>query len=219
MLHHIKTQTDDKIVLISNATQTLDLMEKLCRNKKYGYVRLDGSMNVNKRSKIVSRFNDPQGKEFVFLLSSKAGGCGINLIGANRLILFDPVSSPSCPCMRRVAYGCRTGIPLVISKLWLEFGETDRKRSVSFTDSRQRGLSKRRSSKDSESCFSDLAGRAANLAGVRSRICRLALLTKRKTLPDISLRTISASCSSSIPRLNAIHTIPTSVSAVETASN
>jgi DNA repair and recombination RAD54-like protein len=54
-------------------------------------VRLDGTMNVNKRSKIVSRFNDPEGKEFVFLLSSKAGGCGINLIGANRLILFDPV--------------------------------------------------------------------------------------------------------------------------------
>jgi DNA repair and recombination RAD54-like protein len=34
MLHHIKTHTNDKIVLISNATQTLDLMEKLCRNKK-----------------------------------------------------------------------------------------------------------------------------------------------------------------------------------------
>jgi len=48
-------------------------------------------MNVNKRSKIVDKFNDPEGKEFVFLLSSKAGGCGINLIGANRLILFDPV--------------------------------------------------------------------------------------------------------------------------------
>jgi SNF2 family DNA or RNA helicase len=50
-------------------------------------------MNVNKRSKIVAKFNDPESKEFVFLLSSKAGGCGINLIGANRLILFDPVSS------------------------------------------------------------------------------------------------------------------------------
>ncbi len=34
MLDHIKNHTDDKIVLISNATQTLDLMEKLCRNKK-----------------------------------------------------------------------------------------------------------------------------------------------------------------------------------------
>lgn len=92
MLDHIKNHTTDKIVLISNATQTLDLMERLCRIKKYGCVRLDGSMNVKKRSKIVDRFNDPEGKEFVFLLSSKAGGCGINLIGANRLILFDPVS-------------------------------------------------------------------------------------------------------------------------------
>lgn len=91
MLDHIRNHTDDKIVLISNATQTLDLMERLCRAKKYGHVRLDGSMNVKKRSNIVNRFNDPDGKEFVFLLSSKAGGCGINLIGANRLILFDPV--------------------------------------------------------------------------------------------------------------------------------
>jgi DNA repair and recombination RAD54-like protein len=47
-------------------------------------------MNVNKRQKLVDRFNDPDGAEFVFLLSSKAGGCGLNLIGANRLILFDP---------------------------------------------------------------------------------------------------------------------------------
>lgn len=47
-------------------------------------------MTVAKRQKLVDQFNDPNGKEFIFLLSSKAGGCGINLIGANRLILFDP---------------------------------------------------------------------------------------------------------------------------------
>lgn len=47
-------------------------------------------MTINKRQKLVDSFNDPNGKEFIFLLSSKAGGCGINLIGANRLILFDP---------------------------------------------------------------------------------------------------------------------------------
>ncbi|WWD18483.1 hypothetical protein CI109_102935 [Kwoniella shandongensis] len=95
MLEHIDKHTDDKIVLISNATQTLDLMEKLCRNKRYGYLRLDGTMSVPKRSKTVARFNDPESKEFVFLLSSKAGGCGINLIGANRLVLFDPDWNPA----------------------------------------------------------------------------------------------------------------------------
>jgi DNA repair and recombination RAD54-like protein len=47
-------------------------------------------MSITKRQKLVDQFNDPEGKEFIFLLSSKAGGCGINLIGANRLILFDP---------------------------------------------------------------------------------------------------------------------------------
>jgi DNA repair and recombination RAD54-like protein len=55
-------------------------------------------MNVNKRQKLVDRFNDPEGKETIFLLSSKAGGCGINLIGANRLILFDPVSAHANNC-------------------------------------------------------------------------------------------------------------------------
>ncbi|KAL0063734.1 DNA-dependent ATPase protein rad54 [Marasmius tenuissimus] len=94
-LHHLKTQTNDKIVLISNYTQTLDLFEKLCRSKKYGYFRLDGTMSITKRQKLVDQFNNPEGKEFVFLLSSKAGGCGINLIGANRLILFDPDWNPA----------------------------------------------------------------------------------------------------------------------------
>ena len=50
-------------------------------------------MSIPKRQKLVDQFNNPEGKEFVFLLSSKAGGCGINLIGANRLVLFDPGTS------------------------------------------------------------------------------------------------------------------------------
>ncbi|TFK76279.1 DNA repair protein, SNF2 family [Pluteus cervinus] len=94
-LHQLRTQTNDKIVLISNYTQTLDLFEKLCRSKKYGYFRLDGTMTITKRQKLVDQFNNPEGKEFIFLLSSKAGGCGINLIGANRLILFDPDWNPA----------------------------------------------------------------------------------------------------------------------------
>lgn len=95
MLARIRQDTTDKIVLISNYTQTLDVFEKLCRNRSYGCLRLDGTMNVNKRQKLVDKFNDPNGDEFVFLLSSKAGGCGLNLIGANRLVLFDPDWNPA----------------------------------------------------------------------------------------------------------------------------
>eukprot|EP00066_Takifugu_rubripes_P023463 XP_011612729.1 PREDICTED: DNA repair and recombination protein RAD54-like isoform X1 [Takifugu rubripes] len=90
-----KTTTDDKVVLVSNYTQTLDLFEKLCRSRRYQYVRLDGTMSIKKRAKIVERFNSPSNPEFIFMLSSKAGGCGLNLIGANRLVMFDPDWNPA----------------------------------------------------------------------------------------------------------------------------
>ncbi len=80
MLWQIKTETTDKIVLISNYTQTLDYMEKMCRNNKWRNCRLDGTMTIQKRQKLVDRFNDLEQPEFIFLLSSKAGGCGINLV-------------------------------------------------------------------------------------------------------------------------------------------
>jgi len=95
MLARIRQDTNDKIVLISNYTQTLDIFDKLCRSRGYGSLRLDGTLNVSKRQKLVDKFNDPEGPEFVFLLSSKAGGCGLNLIGANRLVLFDPDWNPA----------------------------------------------------------------------------------------------------------------------------
>lgn len=96
LLAVIKSTTDDKIVLVSNYTQTMDFFEKLCQLRKYGFTRLDGSMAIKKRMKVVDRFNDPTNKsEFIFMLSSKAGGCGLNLIGANRLIMFDPDWNPA----------------------------------------------------------------------------------------------------------------------------
>ena len=48
----VKSTTNDKIVLISNYTQTLDLFEKLCRVRNYPCVRLDGSMSIKKRAKV-----------------------------------------------------------------------------------------------------------------------------------------------------------------------
>ncbi|CAD6186197.1 unnamed protein product [Caenorhabditis auriculariae] len=90
-----KKTSDDKFVLVSNYTQTIDQFVELCRLRGYGFVRLDGSMSIKQRSKIVDQFNNPESTEFCFLLSSKAGGCGLNLIGANRLVMFDPDWNPA----------------------------------------------------------------------------------------------------------------------------
>ena len=90
-----KASSDDKFVLVSNYTQTLDVCQDLCKMRGYGYCRLDGSMAIKKRAKLVAQFNDPDSSDFVFMLSSKAGGCGLNLIGANRLIMFDPDWNPA----------------------------------------------------------------------------------------------------------------------------
>lgn len=95
ILANLKMNTDDKIVLVSNYTQTLDLFEKLCRKRSYQYVRLDGTMSIKKRAKVVEEFNKTDSKEWIFMLSSKAGGCGLNLIGANRLVMFDPDWNPA----------------------------------------------------------------------------------------------------------------------------
>ncbi|KAK4320055.1 hypothetical protein Pmani_009061 [Petrolisthes manimaculis] len=95
LLALIRSGTDDQVVLISNYTQTLDLFQQLAALRHYPYVRLDGSMSIKKRAKMVEQFNDPSSKDFIFMLSSKAGGCGLNLIGANRLVMFDPDWNPA----------------------------------------------------------------------------------------------------------------------------
>lgn len=95
LLAHLYQRTDDRIILVSNYTQTLDLFAQLCREREYRYLRLDGKTPISTRQKSVDDFNDPSKDEFVFLLSSKAGGCGLNLIGGNRLVLFDPDWNPA----------------------------------------------------------------------------------------------------------------------------
>jgi DNA repair and recombination RAD54-like protein len=95
LLAELRQKTDDRIVLVSNYTQTLDLFAQICRERNYPFVRLDGTTTISKRQKMVQRFNDPTLNEFAFLLSSKAGGCGLNLIGGNRLVLFDPDWNPA----------------------------------------------------------------------------------------------------------------------------
>ncbi|CAL5330154.1 unnamed protein product [Camellia sinensis] len=83
-LSQLYQRTDDRIVLVSNYTQ-----------RRYLFLWLDGTTSISKRKKLVNRFNDPSKEEFVFLLSGKASGCGLNLIGGNRLVLFDPDWNPA----------------------------------------------------------------------------------------------------------------------------
>lgn len=60
------------------------------------YYRLDGSTSMSSRHDMVNRFNDPNEKRLrVFLISSKAGGQGVNLVGANRVVLLDTSWNPS----------------------------------------------------------------------------------------------------------------------------
>jgi len=58
-------------------------------------VRLDGSVTADKRRDLVESFNRDKSDVFVFLLSSLAGGVGLNLVGANRLVLIDPSWNPA----------------------------------------------------------------------------------------------------------------------------
>eukprot|EP00002_Diphylleia_rotans_P029425 TRINITY_DN5995_c0_g1_i3.p1 TRINITY_DN5995_c0_g1~~TRINITY_DN5995_c0_g1_i3.p1 ORF type:complete len:786 (+),score=126.90 TRINITY_DN5995_c0_g1_i3:409-2766(+) len=95
MLKYIKEKTTDKILLVSNFTETLDYIQEYLKSMKYCFIRLDGTTKVSQRQRLVDRFNDPAGKEFVFLLSSKAGGCGLNLVGACRLVLYDSDWNPA----------------------------------------------------------------------------------------------------------------------------
>lgn len=96
LLALIKRNTDEKIVVVSNYTSTLDVLESLCHSRRYEVLRLDGTTAQKNRQELVDQFNrGSQSSSFVFLLSSKAGGVGLNLIGASRLVLFDSDWNPS----------------------------------------------------------------------------------------------------------------------------
>ncbi|KAH9869923.1 hypothetical protein J1614_006844 [Plenodomus biglobosus] len=90
LVHRIHTTTDEKIVIVSNYTTTLDMIERLLTSLSYTYLRLDGSTPAAKRQSLVNKFNtSPKSSAFAFLLSAKSGGVGINLIGASRIVLFE----------------------------------------------------------------------------------------------------------------------------------
>jgi DNA repair and recombination protein RAD54B len=82
MLHSIFTSTDEKVVIVSNYVVTLNIIQEVCKARRYPYLRLDGQTPQKQRQELVDDFNRTRRSEsFVFLLSAKAGGVGLNLIG------------------------------------------------------------------------------------------------------------------------------------------
>ena len=90
-----------KTLLFSQGVQMLNVIENLVKGLDgFNYLRMDGSTNVKDRQTLVDRFNnDPD--MHVFLLTTKVGGLGVNLTGANRVIIFDPDWNPSTDVQAR----------------------------------------------------------------------------------------------------------------------
>jgi SNF2 family DNA or RNA helicase len=86
----------DKVLIFSHSVRLLRLLRGLfdIDGTKYNFSYLDGSMKYEDRAKAVSDFNsDPS--QFVFLISTKAGGVGLNIVSANKVVVVDPHWNPA----------------------------------------------------------------------------------------------------------------------------
>uniref|UniRef100_A0A672MK25 SWI/SNF-related matrix-associated actin-dependent regulator of chromatin subfamily A containing DEAD/H box 1 n=1 Tax=Sinocyclocheilus grahami TaxID=75366 RepID=A0A672MK25_SINGR len=92
LLNSLK-EKGDRVVLFSQFTMMLDILEGFLRHHKHRYNRLDGSTPMSDRIGLIDQFNTDQ-DIFVFLLSTRAGGLGINLTSANVVILHDIDCNP-----------------------------------------------------------------------------------------------------------------------------
>jgi len=72
----------------------LDLMSDILDAEGWRFERLDGSVSGTERQKAIDRFSDPSSDSFIFILSTRAGGVGINLTAADTVIVFDPDWNP-----------------------------------------------------------------------------------------------------------------------------
>ncbi|KFW10250.1 SWI/SNF-related matrix-associated actin-dependent regulator of chromatin subfamily A containing DEAD/H box 1, partial [Eurypyga helias] len=83
----------DRVVLFSQFTMVLDILEVFLKHWQHRYIRLDGKTQISDRIHLIDEFNTDM-DIFVFLLSTKAGGLGINLTSANVVILHDIDCNP-----------------------------------------------------------------------------------------------------------------------------
>ncbi|CAK9268884.1 unnamed protein product [Sphagnum jensenii] len=84
----------DKVLLFSYSVKMLDILDRFMIRKGYCFCRLDGSTPMGVRQSLVDEFNHSPSKQ-VFLISTRAGGLGLNLVSANRVVIFDPNWNPA----------------------------------------------------------------------------------------------------------------------------
>ena len=84
----------DKVLVFSHSVRLLKMLQMLFHHTSYNVGYLDGSMSYDDRARVVNDFNsDPQ--QFVFLISTRAGGVGLNITSANKVVVVDPNWNPS----------------------------------------------------------------------------------------------------------------------------
>ncbi|KAJ2605079.1 DNA-dependent ATPase fun30 [Coemansia sp. RSA 1722] len=85
----------EKLLVFSQFTTMLNVLEAVFSIWKIEYCRLDGQTKVDERQAMIDEFNHPDNSIPVFLLSTKAGGFGINLTSANVVVIYDAGNNPS----------------------------------------------------------------------------------------------------------------------------
>jgi len=78
-----------RVLIFSQMTRLLDILQDYLHYRRYKHERLDGNVGTAERQVAIDRFSAPNSDRFVFLLSTKAGGLGLTLTAADRVIIFD----------------------------------------------------------------------------------------------------------------------------------
>ena len=84
----------DKVLVFSHSVRLLRMLQMLFTQTSYNVSYLDGSMSLEDRAKTVDEFNSDE-SQFVFLISTRAGGVGLNITSANKVVVVDPNWNPS----------------------------------------------------------------------------------------------------------------------------
>ncbi|KAI3403645.2 hypothetical protein KGF56_003572 [Candida oxycetoniae] len=83
-----------RVLIFSQMSRMLDILEDYCFFRNYQYCRIDGQTEHTDRISAIDEYNKPGSEKFVFLLTTRAGGLGINLTSADIVILFDSDWNP-----------------------------------------------------------------------------------------------------------------------------